>query len=271
MKGKKQIEQRQIEEEFKKLGIKKGMTMIIHTSMKEIGYIIGGAQSYIDALENIMGLNEKEGGTLIMTTYSGQNSDPTQWKEPEAEQGIETRKHIPVYSRKKTPTRGMGKVPELFRQYPGTRRSMHPKLSFTAKGKHAKKIIDGHALDFALNKNSPLGNMVNMKDQETYICLVGVTHKANTSLHLAEYEAERATIIKEGASMMIQGQKHWIWYAERDITNEDFEEIGEAFERDYPEHVKRGVIGNAETMLIKQQPLIDYAIQYMVNHPLGKS
>ena len=58
--------------ELKRTGLKKKDTVMVHTSLKHMGYVCGGAQTVIEALINVVG---KE-GTIMMPTQSWKNLDP---------------------------------------------------------------------------------------------------------------------------------------------------------------------------------------------------
>ena len=57
------------EEKKKKLrevGLEKGDAVMVHTSLKRMGYVCGGAQTVIEALMEVVG----ENGTIMMPTQS---------------------------------------------------------------------------------------------------------------------------------------------------------------------------------------------------------
>ena len=67
---------------FAELGIKKGQTIEVHTSLSSFGFVCGGAQIVIEALLESVG----EEGTILMPTQSWKNLDPStgvHWEEPE--------------------------------------------------------------------------------------------------------------------------------------------------------------------------------------------
>ena len=59
--------------QFKDLGIKAGMTLLVHSSLRRVGKVDGGADTIIDALLEVLG----ENGTLLMSGVSG-NVNPDQ-------------------------------------------------------------------------------------------------------------------------------------------------------------------------------------------------
>jgi aminoglycoside 3-N-acetyltransferase len=107
-------------------------------------------------------------------------------------------------------------------------RSSHPQISFVARGAHKAAIIEGHTLDFGLGEGSPLARLY---DLNGWVLLLGVGHRSNTSLHLAEYRAEYPSkrLIKCGAPVMIGGRRKWVEFQNIDLEDSDFDVIGESF------------------------------------------
>ena len=52
--------------ELKALGLEKGDAFMVHTSLKSMGYVCGGAQAVIEALIDVVGSD----GTIMMPTQS---------------------------------------------------------------------------------------------------------------------------------------------------------------------------------------------------------
>ena len=55
-----------ITKDLKALGVEKGMTIIVHSSLSSIGWISGGAVAVVEALMKVV----TEEGTIIMPTQS---------------------------------------------------------------------------------------------------------------------------------------------------------------------------------------------------------
>ncbi len=134
------ITQNRLIEDFKKLGLKAGEIVLVHSSMSKIGWIAGTSVAVVNALMEVLSPE----GTLVMPTTTSDNTDPENWKNPpvpdEWKQTI--RDNMPAYHPDYSTSRGMGRISETFRNYPGVLRSNHPQSSFAAWGKHKEKICD---------------------------------------------------------------------------------------------------------------------------------
>ncbi|MFS0781489.1 aminoglycoside N(3)-acetyltransferase [Bacillus sp. 1P06AnD] len=242
--------------ELHQLGVEKGMTLIVHSSLKSLGWVCGGANAVVEALMSAVG----EEGTIVMPTQSAELSDPSYWQEPPVpEEWWDTiRKEMPAYDPKTTTTLGMGKIVDCFRTYEGVIRSSHPTTSFAAWGRNAERITSDHSLSFSLCEESPLQKIYDMKGS---ILLIGVGYDRNTSLHLAECHADACFSCQQGSPIIEDGKRVWKEYEEFLYDTERFNEIGYLFERKYP--VRVGLIGLAECRLIPQKQLVDFASLYL--------
>ncbi len=246
-----------LKRDFKTLGITAGSVIIMHSSLGEIGWTVGGPVSVIQALMETLTSN----GTLIMPTFSSDNTDPTEWENPPVPERWWNiiKDEMPAYQPEITPTREMGMIIESFRKWPNVMRSNHPSLSFAAWGKFAKFIIKDHKLTSGLGEHSPLARIY---DLDGKILLVGVNHYNNTSLHLAEYRSDFSgkKHIKNGSAMMINKKRQWVEYEDLDHNSDDFEQLGINFESEI--NYTSGKIGIAEVRLISQREIVDFAIDW---------
>jgi aminoglycoside 3-N-acetyltransferase len=244
-----------------KLGIRKGMTILVHSSLSSIGWICGGPVAVIYALEKAISKN----GTLVMPTHSSDYTDPEHWENPPVPKSwISTIKdEMPIFDPRITPTRNMGKIPETFRKQNGVARSKHPNASFAAWGKNKTVIIKKQNYDYCMDINSPLGEVYK---RNGYILLIGVGYNKNTSFHLAEYMStnSKKVFVNDGFPLIKNGKR--IWNKSKDILfdDSDFEQIGNEYEK--YKNLEIGKIGNAETRLINQRDLVYFAVKWMNEH-----
>lgn len=241
-------------------GLAAGQTVIVHMAMSKLGWVIGGAEAVIQALLAAVGPT----GTIMMVTNSSNNTDPSEWQHPPApKQWWPTiRDHTPAYNPLTTPTRGLGRAPELFRSWPGTVRSDHPAFSLAANGPNAEFLVAGHELTEDSGDRSPLGKLYEL---DGHVLLLGVEHWNNTSLHLAEFRANypgKGTLTT-GSAMLVDGQRQWVYYETLHTDPDDFGEIGNAFDA---AHVEIQHIGGAEVRFFKQRLVVDFAVNWMEKH-----
>jgi len=246
--------------DLEKIGVKKKMTLLVHSSLSSIGWISGGAVSFILALEEILGRQ----GTLVMPVHSGDLSDPAKWENPPVpEDWWQTiRETMPAFDLDLTPSRGVGAVAEIFRKQKGALRSFHPQVSFTARGKHAGYITEGHSLEYAFGEKSPLAKIYEL---DGYVLLVGVEHENNTSLHLAEIRADYDGKESEAYGLPYIENGKRIWKKVEDIKSitDDFNDLGETFLDEKKDIVSVSSIGQARSQLFPQRELVDFAVKWM--------
>lgn len=252
--------------DFEALGVRPGMTLILHSSLRTLGgWICGGPVAVILALEDLLGSE----GTLVMPTHSGDLSDPTQWRNPPVPESWWPiiKETMPAFEPELTPTREMGAIPETFRKQRGVLRSRHPQVSFAAWGKHATTITAEHPLDYGLGEDSPTARVYQL---DGMVLLLGVGHGNNTSLHLAEYRADYPAKQEKtnGAPMLVDGERRWIPLRDIDIDDGDFEQIGAAFDA-ATNLSSHGRVSAAVAQLVPQRPLVDFAVRWIEQHRTG--
>jgi len=64
--------------DLRALGLREGMTLLVHSSLSSLGWVIGGAQAVIEALTQTLG----ESGALVMSAYTTDNTEPRDWRDP---------------------------------------------------------------------------------------------------------------------------------------------------------------------------------------------
>lgn len=246
-----------------KLGVNRGDILLVHSSLSSLGWVCGGAQSVITAIMDVLG-NE---GTLIMPSHSGDWTNPEEWENPPVpnEWVNVIIENMPAFDPKKTPTRGMGCIAELFRTFPNTLRSEHPQVSFSANGKYAKEIVKGHDLTPQFGMKSPLGKMY---DLNAKVLLLGVGYDSCTSFHLAESFIKEMPIKRTGTALLDKGERLWKWFDDYDYNTDDFDLIGQKFEENCSVHKDK--VGNANCKLFNIKDGVNFATTWLKIYRFSK-
>jgi len=246
-----------LKQDFESLGIMSGQILIMHSSLSAIGWTVGGPVTVIKALMET--LTSK--GTLVMPTFSGDNTDPSNWENPPVPESWWNiiRNEMPPYHPEITPTRGMGVIVDIFRKCPNVIRSHHPTSSFAAWGKYAEFITENHELIADLGEDSPLARIYELNGK---ILLVGVSHENNSSLHLAEYRSDyQGKHYKLNSSaLQIDSERKWIEWKELNLMTDDFEQLGADFES--KTNYNPGKVGIADVRLLSQREMVDFAVKW---------
>jgi aminoglycoside 3-N-acetyltransferase len=228
------------------LGLTKGDTVGVHSSLSSFGHVEGGADTVIDALLETVG----ESGNVVMSTHSANLSEDKRTPEMIALSVSWLYKIMP-YNPDKTPVR-TGVIPETFRKRKGVVRGLHPSNSIAASGPKAEILSEGwHRL----------------LELDGFILLIGVGLDVCSAMHLAEKYVEFPDrILKK-----ITPPK---WFVEK-YPEEEWEwDFGP-----YPDFAKltqpcieRGImkttrVGEATLKLVKLRELIDLYVEYLKKNP----
>ncbi|MFB6081617.1 MAG: aminoglycoside N(3)-acetyltransferase [Halanaeroarchaeum sp.] len=243
--------------DLRALGVTPGDTVIAHTSLSALGWVVGGAQAVGQALQRAV----TDRGTVVVPTHTAQYTDPAEWENPPVpDDWIPViRSSMPAFRPAVTPVRDVGVVPETFRTFPGVARSRHPVYSFAAWGAHGEAVVEDHAFDDGLGEGSPLARVY---DRGGAVLLLGVDHHVNTSLHLAEYRADIDLPTERNvAPVLVDDERTMVEMENLAIDSDDFAALGEAFEDEH--EVTKGSVGAATATLVDQRAIVDFAVEWL--------
>ena len=248
--------------DLRALGLEAGMTVMTHSSLSALGFVVGGAQAVVTALLDVVG----ETGTLMMPTHSGALSDPSNWEQPPVPESWwpTVRDEMPAFDLELTPTRSMGVIVDCFRQAPGVQRSDHPTVSASALGPDADALVTGHELNDRFGETSPQGRLYEL---DGHVLLLGVDHGNNTSLHLSEARSGLPDVVTDGAPVIVDGEPRWVEISHLDDDGDDFAEIGEAFAATGDE--TRGLVGIGTARLCSARAIVDFGVEWMLVNRAG--
>ena len=144
--------------DLRRLGVREGMDLMVHSSLSNIGHVKGGAGTVIDALLAAVGRS----GTLLMPSFNHGTAK--------------------VYNPMTTPTKN-GLIPDAMWRRPQAERSMHPTHAVAAIGARAAQYCRDHLEIGIWAPESPIGKLVHGGG---YILALGVNHQSTTAYHVAE-------------------------------------------------------------------------------------
>ncbi len=163
-------------------------TLLVHSSMKAIGQVEGGAETVLDALIEYM-----KDGLLILPTHT--------WRQMS--------KEYTVFD-SRTETSCVGLLTNLFMKRKGVFRSLHPTHSVAAIGKDAYDYVSGEELTVTpCSRNGCWGKLY---DRNATILFLGCSLKSNTYLHgVEEWVDTPNRLAKESQDFIVidrEGSKH---------------------------------------------------------------
>ena len=240
---------------FSKLGVNEGDTLLVHTSLSSLGYVVGGAEALFLALTEIIG----EQGTIVVPSQTVEISDPASWQYPPVPEEWHDviRDAMPAYSKDLSYSKAMGAFSQFIGILPDSIRSNHPMYSFTAIGEKASEIIGQDSFDFPFGDKSPLGRMYSISAK---VLMIGTDFETNTSLHLAENRLNRE-VIQERSKILTEHGEKWISFKniELDIYD-DYLEIQKNFMEQYT--VNHISINESNVYLFDMKECVDFAHRY---------
>jgi aminoglycoside 3-N-acetyltransferase len=154
------ITQQQITSDITAMGVRPGDLLLVHSSLKSLGQVIGGAEAAARALVDVVGPT----GTVFVPTF---NFAKFPWDV-------------------KTTPSAVGAITEAFRHLPSAKRSLQSTHPVSAIGPRADEILADHEKTHPFAVNSPLGKLWKLN---AWVLLLGCGHRSSSMIHIAE-EAE---------------------------------------------------------------------------------
>lgn len=236
--------------DLRRLGVRSGDVVVVHSSLSALGWVSGGAVAVVQALQDAV----TDVGTLVVPTHTSGLTDPAHWSNPPvpADWVPLIRESVPAFDPSVFASQRMGAIAETLRIWPGTLRSSHPHVSFAAWGRHAERVTTGHALSCSLGDDSPLGRTLELGAK---VLLLGT--RRCTTLHLAETRAGVSPTITQGAALLVGGERQWVSFDDIDHDDTHFDQVLTEFCT--LQGISPGRVGSAETLLLDQHALVDFA------------
>ncbi|TPX12557.1 uncharacterized protein E0L32_000734 [Thyridium curvatum] len=252
-----------LKRDFARLGIEPGDVVLVHSSLRSLGWVSGGPVAVVQTLLDAVGSD----GTVAMPAHSADLTDPANWCDPPVPTDWEEiiRSTMPAYDPATTPTRDMGAVVEVFRTWPGTLRSSHPSCSMAAWGRHAEEITARHKLSDPLGPTSPSGVLYRL---DAKILLIGVGFDRCTALHLAEHiRWPNRLTVDEGAPLIVDGQRRWVEFKVPRVMDDEDEFLAVGAAAVVSGVARLGTVAMAQGFIAPMPQLVDFAVDYWIRTP----
>jgi len=233
-------------EDLRRLGVRKGDRLAVHSSYRKIRPVVGGPQTVVDALLQVVGRR----GTILMPTFH---------------------KPVQVFRPWETPSE-CGILTEVFRLMPHVHRSLHPTHSVAVWGKDAKWIASAHAEGrTALGVDSPFDRLAACGGK---VLLLGVSMRRSSTVHVAEAHFKapylNAYCSEEYARPMKvegpDGRVSSVTLKECPGCSEGFDVVEARMEM--KGLIRRGMVGHAESMLMRGKDIINMAMEILEENAL---
>ena len=247
------------------MGLRSGDLVMVHSSMRAVGPILGGLNEMIEAILDVVG----SAGTVMMYVDwedGAQSHTRTDRETPLSRKLIEAWPAFdPIKARA---DRSYGVLPEFLRTWPGANRSGNPGASVVAVGAQADRICGDHPLDYGYGPGSPLAKLV---EGEGRVLLLGSPLENVTLLHFSEHMARlpNKRVIRYREKLLQDGRAEWVEIEEFDTSapvveaapEDHFDQLVRAYlrKRDVP---KRNV-GSAESYLFDAKSLHRFAVGWL--------
>ncbi|MCX4975090.1 aminoglycoside N(3)-acetyltransferase [Streptomyces sp. NBC_00620] len=250
----------QLTHQLTELGIHEGGVLLVHSSLRSLGKVEGGAATVLRTLRRVLGPD----GTVVVPAFTSDNSS-TSNAHMERVRGLSDearaafRDNMPPFDPATTPSTDVGILAETTRLHPQSLRSAHPQTSFAALGPQAAKITDDHHPDCLLGESSPLARLYELGAQ---ILLLGVGFNRCTAFHLGEYRVDSPPHRSYRCVIRRDGRRQWWEYDDVALDDSDFGELGAEFEGaglGAEAAVRVGTVGVARCRVIGFADAVDYA------------
>ena len=232
----------EIADGLRRLGLKAGDVLLVHSAMRTLGYIQGGAETVVDAMLDLLG----EKGTLVVPTFTFKH---------EAEDD-------PQIDPARDPSE-MGVITETVRLRPDALRSTAYRHSFAAIGRRARVITDVDPSLSAFDLRSAFGVMLALN---TRVLMLGLDYNSSTSHHFAEWLCEvpyrhtidlQVNVRRADGTVVQQSMVDYQPFSYGGTQHTDFNRLGQLMEDRGV--VTVGTIGNCVARLFSQRDLVDLA------------
>jgi aminoglycoside 3-N-acetyltransferase len=251
--------------DFRKLGIAAGDTVMLHASVRAVGEVAGDADAIHLALKSAL----TPEGTLMMYASCPRFYDEVGRGNLTMEQERELREKLPTFDPLTARSdRENGILVEFLRTFPGSVVNHHV-ARFVCWGKQTEYLFASQPWNYTFGADSALERFLLLDGK---IILLGSDHDAVTFLHYAEHIADipEKRVARYQVPVMENGCRVW-------RAMEEFDTSGDGAHAVWPDRffakivdsllVKTenngALVGNAMTQILNARELLDFALPVM--------
>jgi aminoglycoside 3-N-acetyltransferase len=249
--------------DFISIGVRPGATIVLHASVKAIGWVVGGPDVVLNALREVLG---PDGTLMMMIGWEDNPYDLGTW--PEERRRLYLEECPPFDPTTSRANRNWSILTEYLRTTPGARRSANPEKSMAAVGAKAEWLMADHPLDYGFGRDSPLEKLCEAGGK---VLLLGTPFDSVTLLHYAECLAEvsEKRVVRYQMPILVNGLRRWVDVEEFDtcdgIRDWDGGDYFEAIIEEYRAigHGMTGLVGTAKSYLFDAKELTAFGVAWM--------
>jgi aminoglycoside 3-N-acetyltransferase len=250
-------------EDLQRLGIRPNETVMLHASVKAVGWVVGGPDVVLQSILDVIG---PDGTLMMLSSWEDRPYHILKWSKEKQET---YRAQCPPFDHKTSrANRNYSILAEYLRTRPGAFRSFHPENSFSAVGARAKWITDNQPLQYGMGQGSPLAKLCEVDGK---VLLLGELFDSVTLTHYAEYIAKvdnkrivhyKMPVLRDGKSVWVDIEEFDTSLGIKDWQGTDYLPV---IVREYVAtgHVLMGEVGAAQAYLFNAQDYVEFAVQWM--------
>ncbi len=230
-------------DDFRALDLGPGSRLALHSSLKSIGFVLGGPGTVARAVMDVVGPE----GTILMPVFC---------------------RPAPRFVMAETPSR-TGLITETFRRMPQVVRSPHPTHSAAVWGADADTIAAGHEHSAGLSVDSPFHRLARMGG---LVVLLGCDSRSSSIIHVAEaiarvpylevtypgYDTAVTVVHPDGQERVVEPRENPGDSSAFLVVEEELRGAG---------LIREGRVGQARTMVMKGMDVIETALRLLRRDP----
>lgn len=256
------ITKSRLAKDLKQLGLTPGKVVMLHVSVKAIGWIVGGPDMVIQALLDLL---SPKGTLMMLAGWEDSPYELSSWPEEKQKAYLE---ECPPFDPCRSPAyRKWSILSEYLRTWPRACRSNHPDSSFVTVGSLARWITENHPLQYGYGPGSPLAKLCEAKGK---VLILGAPISSITLLHYAEHMTRipNKRIVHYKMPVLRNGKCTWVEIEEFDTSQGIVDWQDDYFEtivREYLSYgkVRSGNVGAAQSYLLDAADLTEFGIRWM--------